>query len=507
MSVNKDSDHGVTTAENKITRNTPKWHLIYYVLAGFDLLAIGFSLFINHQITELYVASVEVNKEWAGRLSQFSRLSALATEVNRPGNDVFLTLNVADESEKFQLAKIKFNKHLSNIRISNNLLERELGDSLNVHLLEIEGHLQKLNASANMILTLFTSNPEQAGYEMARMDRSFFSLVAVIDIMNREIRAIQASNLAAQSEYAQSLGKYEKGIAVFIFTMVLLVAFYGHFLSKNVAKFMADREEANARYKELNETLEQRVASRTAELEYTNADLERFTYTVSHDLKSPLITISGFIGLLEKDIADANMDKIDTDFKRIKDAAATMRDLLDDLLNLSRIGRGESLRVDVSLNAIVSSVLEMLDVKLNDTQAVITVDSDLPVIHVEAARFKEVYLNLIENALKYRRHDVVPEITIGVSRDQTNRNQTVFFVKDNGMGIDPRYKEKIFGLFESLSNESEGTGVGLAIVKRIVNVHGGRVWVESEGLGFGSTFKFVLTLNDLEQAKTRVEEV
>jgi signal transduction histidine kinase len=229
-----------------------------------------------------------------------------------------------------------------------------------------------------------------------------------------------------------------------------------------------------------------------SELEEKNAELERFAYTVSHDLKSPLVTISGFIGLLEKDIADANKERIEADFVRISDAANTMQDLLNDLLELSRIGQQASTRVDVSVESIVSTVLEMLAAKINASQAKITVESELPVIHVEEARFKEVYLNLIENSIKYRRDDVALDITIGVRHDQKKINEVVFFVKDNGLGIDARYQEKIFGLFERLDNDSEGTGIGLAIVKRIIEVHGGRIWVESDGMGHGSTFNFVI---------------
>lgn len=235
-------------------------------------------------------------------------------------------------------------------------------------------------------------------------------------------------------------------------------------------------------------------------LEEKNAELERFTYTVSHDLKSPLVTMTGFIGLLEKDIADNNKEKITADFIRISDAANTMQDLLNDLLELSRIGRQDVARVDVSLENIISTVLEMSSANIDASHVEITVETDLPVIHVVEARFKEVYLNLIENAIKYRRDDVVPKISIGVRRDQKDSNEIVFFVKDNGVGIDGRYQEKIFGLFERLSNDNKGTGVGLAIVKRIIELHNGRIWVESDGLGHGSTFNIVISQKDSKQA-------
>ena len=226
-------------------------------------------------------------------------------------------------------------------------------------------------------------------------------------------------------------------------------------------------------------------------LEYKNEELERFTYTVSHDLKSPLVTINGFIGLLKKDIAENNQKRIDADFNRISDAANIMQNLLDDLLDLSRIGRQDSARVDVAVKSIVDDILNILSVKIKTNNIKIIVDPKLPFINVELVRFKEVYLNLIDNAIKYRRNSVETEIEIGMYESNSN-DEKVFFVKDNGIGIDPLYHDKIFGLFERLSVDTEGTGVGLAIVKRIIDVHDGRVWVESEGAGKGSIFKFVL---------------
>ena len=226
-------------------------------------------------------------------------------------------------------------------------------------------------------------------------------------------------------------------------------------------------------------------------LEYKNEELERFTYTVSHDLKSPLVTINGFIGLLKKDIAENNQKRVDADFNRISDAANIMQTLLDDLLDLSRIGRQDSARVDVAVRSIIDDILNILSVKIKINNIKIIVDSKLPFINVELVRFKEVYLNLIDNAIKYRRNDVETKIEIGMYESDSN-GEKVFFVKDNGIGIDPLYHDKIFGLFERLSVDTEGTGVGLAIVKRIIDVHDGRVWVESEGAGTGSTFKFVL---------------
>ena len=178
---------------------------------------------------------------------------------------------------------------------------------------------------------------------------------------------------------------------------------------------------------------------------------------------------------------------------RICDAAKAMQDLLDDVLELSRIGRQESVRTEVSVESAVKTVVEMLAVKINESHAIITVEPDLPTAFVEEVRFNEIFLNLIENAIKYGKKNVPPEIIIGAHKDKEYKDKTVFFVKDNGVGIDARYHNTIFRLFERLSADDNGTGVGLAIVQRIVEVHGGNIWVESDGLGAGSTFNFSIS--------------
>jgi len=232
-------------------------------------------------------------------------------------------------------------------------------------------------------------------------------------------------------------------------------------------------------------------------LESKNAELERFTYTASHDLKSPLVTISGFIGLLRNDIADGHDERIATDLDRINDAAKTMQQLLDDLLALSRIGRATAPLTKVPLNNLINDVLEMLTGAINSTGARILVEENLPTVMVEEQRFKEVFLNLIENGIKYHKNNVKPEISIGIHTNNNDGNGFVtLYVRDNGIGIKSCYYHKIFGLFDRLDHSTEGSGIGLSIVKRIIEVHGGSIWVESEGQNQGSTFYFSVPDNN-----------
>jgi len=225
------------------------------------------------------------------------------------------------------------------------------------------------------------------------------------------------------------------------------------------------------------------------ELKMKVAELERFTYTVSHDLKSPLVTIKGFAGALERDLADGNHERMAGDLKRVSNAADKMQNLLSDLLELSRIGRVIHTPEPVDMNDLLNEVLVHLDGPLKIASVAVDVQPDLPMVFCDRQRMFEVLQNLVENASRCTGDQNNPRITIGV-REQDGRN--TFFVQDNGIGIDPKYHQTIFGLFNKLEAGSEGTGIGLAIVKRIVEVHDGQVWVESEGVGKGSTFYFWL---------------
>ena len=227
------------------------------------------------------------------------------------------------------------------------------------------------------------------------------------------------------------------------------------------------------------------------ELEAKNEELERFTYTVSHDLKSPLVTINGFLGYLELDAASGNMERLKKDTQRIQDAVNKMQRLLNELLELSRIGRIKNESKVIPFEELVHEVVELLQGRIMEHGIEIHHDSNQATVFGDRIRLLQVLQNLVDNAAKFMGDQPNPYIEIGQSGEDAELGNPIFYVKDNGVGIAPEYHERVFGLFNKLDAKTDGTGVGLALVKRIIEIHGGRIWVESE-LGKGSTFFFTL---------------
>ena len=193
--------------------------------------------------------------------------------------------------------------------------------------------------------------------------------------------------------------------------------------------------------------------------------------------------------MLNKDLQENRPEKVQNDLQRIAGAADKMGDLLSDLLELSRIGRIINPPEEVDSARLIQDALDSVDARLRSKNVTVNILPDLPKIYGDRIRLREVFENLIDNAAKYMGGQTSPVIEIGAKEQN---GECIFYVKDNGMGIEPAYQTRIFSLFEKLNPASEGTGIGLTLVKRIIETHGGKVWVESEGLGKGSTFCFTI---------------
>jgi two-component system sensor kinase FixL len=220
------------------------------------------------------------------------------------------------------------------------------------------------------------------------------------------------------------------------------------------------------------------------EVQQKNQEMEQFVYTVSHDLKAPLVTSMSFIGFLKQDIKGGNLEEVTDSLQRLEKAHKRMQELINDLLQVSRLGRMELHYEKINLTEVLAEVAENAADRIAATKARFEPAPDLPMIVADRKRLAQAFENLIGNALKYTSDVTQPLIQVIWS---DAGNDMHICVKDNGPGIEPQYHDKIFGLFQRLDSSKEGTGVGLTIVSRIMQLHGGRVWVESV-LGQGSEF-------------------
>jgi signal transduction histidine kinase len=271
-------------------------------------------------------------------------------------------------------------------------------------------------------------------------------------------------------------------------------------------------EERNQRHaiKRHQVELEQRVQERTKELsdeiaerklieeernklieqlESKNAELERFAYTISHDLKTPVITLKWLLGVLREDLKEGDCEAVEASLSRADCAADRMAQLLHDVLELVRIGRVINPSEEIPAGELMREAVELTSGRIAARGVDVDVKADLCVLYGDRSRLLETLQNLLDNAVKYMGAQPKPRVEVGAYPQD---GHWICYVEDNGIGIDPRYHERVFRLFEQVDPAVEGSGVGLALVKRIVEFHGGRVWLESIGLGHGSRFCFAI---------------
>jgi signal transduction histidine kinase len=326
--------------------------------------------------------------------------------------------------------------------------------------------LQLVNQHSPDLVLLDVNLPDISGIEVCRSVKSANVSVMVLQISASATaapHAIKALNSGADAYLTEPVDPD------------VLVATIGALLRLRTA----ERELAAAN---------QRLESANRELARSNEDLQQFAFVASHDLQEPLRTVSSFAGLLER-AAGSRLTETERQFVHyVLDGADRMRVLIQDLLHYSQVGRKPSSREPVSLRAVLDATIENLRELIAETGAEIETD-ELPLVAGDEAQLGHVFQNLLSNALKYRRDGVTPRIRIAASREN---GDWLIVIEDNGIGIDRRHWDSIFAPFKRLhSQEIAGTGIGLAVCRRVIEAHAGRIWVESR-VGEGSTFRFTL---------------
>lgn len=520
-------DSEPTPKNSKKSFPRAKWHLIYFVLALFDVLAISGSLYLNHKIVSLYMSSVAENEKWNNRLIEYSKVWQIASDVNAPGNNVFDNHDVETEEALRNKNLEVFNDTLA--KLKNDLkhdVQTEEAHALQTMLQKVSTHMGTMINESDMIFSLFRQGEAgKAGKRMAIMDRKYAMLNSSLINLNLKVGAIAQKHFEHQVQSALFLKQFEYLFGGIVIFMVVGVTLYGNMVARKVRaaedeketylstleknkidleEFAASLEDAwsqaqqyNHELMDANKRLHTEVDHRKTmqakneilllKLETKNNELTEFTSIASHDLQEPLRKIIVF-GDRMRSLLKEDDEKSNQYLDRIQKASMRMSNLIQALLDLSHIHKDSRPFTQIDLNEVVQEVTEDLELQIKETGGKIEVPP-LPVIRANRTQMQQLFQNLISNSLKFSKEDTFPEIRLIYS---STPNQHEIVIQDNGIGFDEKYALRIFKPFERLNAKMdfEGTGIGLAICEKIIQNHRGSIQARSQ-VNQGASFVIV----------------